>query len=74
MKMVGVPESSFDDWAAKFLARGHKIAKVEQMENAIAKEIRGKTDSNAKAEKVLKRELTSILTVCCIAIQINSLS
>lgn len=35
MKMVGVPEMSFDFWAAKFLAAGYKVGKVEQAETAI---------------------------------------
>jgi len=32
---VGVPEASFDWWAAKFLAAGYKVGKVEQAETAI---------------------------------------
>lgn len=32
---VGVPEASFDFWAAKFLAAGYKVGKVEQAETAI---------------------------------------
>jgi DNA mismatch repair protein MSH6 len=32
---VGVPETSFDFWAAKFLAAGYKVGKVEQAETAI---------------------------------------
>lgn len=43
MRMVGVPESSFNDWAAKFLAKGYKITKVEQKESSKdLKERRGK--------------------------------
>jgi len=30
-----VPEASFDWWAAKFLAAGYKVGKVEQAETAI---------------------------------------
>src|SRR3954469_20038957 len=37
MRMVGVPESSFDDWAARFVGKGYKVAKVDQMETAIGK-------------------------------------
>ncbi len=36
MRMVGVPESSFDFWAAKFLAGGYKVGKVEQAETQLA--------------------------------------
>jgi DNA mismatch repair protein MSH6 len=35
MKMVGVPEMSFEMWAGKFLAAGYKVGKVEQAETAI---------------------------------------
>ncbi|KAI8895574.1 muts domain V-domain-containing protein [Globomyces pollinis-pini] len=61
MRMVGVPESSFHHWASQFIAKGYKVAKVEQMENAIGKAIRDKASSK-KEDKVIKRELTSILT------------
>lgn len=40
MSMVGVPESSFDFWANKFLARGYKVGKVEQSETSIGAEMR----------------------------------
>eukprot|EP00842_Homolaphlyctis_polyrhiza_P005515 jgi/Hompol1/5965/HPOL_000166-RA len=61
MRMVGVPESSFDHWAAQFIAKGYKVAKVEQMENAVAKNMRDR-ESNRKEEKIIRRELTSVLT------------
>lgn len=32
MAMAGVPESGVDDWAAKLLAKGYRVAKVDQME------------------------------------------
>jgi DNA mismatch repair protein MSH6 len=35
MAMVGVPEQSFEFWAAKFLGAGYKVGKVEQAETAI---------------------------------------
>lgn len=38
--MVGVPESSFDFWANKFLAKGYKVGKVEQSETSIGAEMR----------------------------------
>ena len=59
--MVGVPESSFHHWASQFIARGFKVAKVEQMENAIGKQIRGKISAQ-KEDKIIRRELTSVLT------------
>jgi DNA mismatch repair protein MSH6 len=31
MKMVGVPESSFEVWARKLLENGHKIVRVDQV-------------------------------------------
>ena len=61
MRMVGVPEATFDFWAAKFIGKGFKVAKVEQLENAVNKTMREKSD-NAKTEKIIRRELTSILT------------
>lgn len=61
MRMVGVPEATFDFWAAKFVGKGYKVAKVDQLENALSKTMREKTDKS-KAEKIIRRELTSILT------------
>lgn len=60
MRMVGVPESSFHHWASQFIAKGYKVAKVEQMENAMGKKINDK--NSKKEEKIIKRELTSVLT------------
>ncbi|KAJ3035450.1 DNA mismatch repair protein msh6 [Rhizophlyctis rosea] len=63
MRMVGVPESSFEEWAGKFIAKGYKVAKVDQMENAVGKAIRDKQSASKKAEeKVLRRELKCVLT------------
>ncbi|CEI93954.1 Putative DNA mismatch repair protein msh6 [Rhizopus microsporus] len=61
MRMVGVPEMSFDYWAAQFIAKGHKVAKVDQMETAIGKSMREK-NTTTKQDKVIRRELTSVLT------------
>ncbi|KAI8377990.1 muts domain V-domain-containing protein [Radiomyces spectabilis] len=61
MRMVGVPEMSFDYWAAQFIAKGHKVARVDQMETAIGKTMREKTEQS-KADKIIRRELTSVLT------------
>lgn len=63
MRMVGVPEMSFDYWTAQFIAKGYKVAKVDQMETAIGKSMREKSDAKlSKADKVIRRELTSVLT------------
>ncbi|KAF0477760.1 putative ADP-ribosylation factor-like 2-like protein [Gigaspora margarita] len=37
MRMVGVPEMAFESWATQFIAKGHKVAKVDQMETALGK-------------------------------------
>ncbi|KAF2402743.1 putative DNA mismatch repair protein Msh6 [Trichodelitschia bisporula] len=66
MRMVGVPEASLDLWANQFLAKGFKIARVDQMESALAKEMRERDDSGPKSkkeEKIIKRELASVLTL-----------
>lgn len=67
MRMVGVPEMSLDHWATQFVAKGYKIARVDQSESALGKEMRerdGKKGSGkaVKEEKVIKRELSSVLT------------
>ncbi|CAG8667414.1 39035_t:CDS:10, partial [Gigaspora margarita] len=61
MRMVGVPEMAFESWAAQFIAKGHKVAKVDQMETSLGKEMREKA-SNVKEDKVIRRELTSVFT------------
>ncbi|KAI8593896.1 muts domain V-domain-containing protein [Geranomyces variabilis] len=65
MRMVGVPESSFDHWAAQFLAKGYKVAKVDQTENAVGKAMRDRertTTVKKSDDKIIRRELTCILT------------
>lgn len=63
MRMVGVPEATFDLWAGKFVAKGYKVARVDQLESAVGKAIREKSgDGSAKSEKILRRELSYILT------------
>ncbi|RHZ76117.1 hypothetical protein Glove_203g51 [Diversispora epigaea] len=61
MRMVGVPEMSFESWAAQFIAKGYKVARVDQMETALGKEMREKS-SKKKEEKIIRRELKTILT------------
>ncbi|KAH7406171.1 muts domain V-domain-containing protein [Phaeosphaeria sp. MPI-PUGE-AT-0046c] len=65
MRMVGVPEASLDMWATQFVAAGYKVARVDQMESALGKEMRERDDKKAaakKADKVIRRELAAVLT------------
>ncbi len=67
MRMVGVPESSLEMWANQFVAKGFKIARVDQQENALGKEMRERDEkaNGAKKhekDKVIKRELACVLT------------
>ncbi|KAG8987176.1 DNA mismatch repair protein msh6, partial [Tulasnella sp. 427] len=72
MKMVGVPEYSFELWASKFLAKGYKVGKVDQAETMLGAEMRmaaekgkekGKTKAAAPAaDKIVRRELSKVLT------------
>ncbi len=64
MRMVGVPESSLDYWANQFVAKGFKIARVDQSESALGKEMRERSGKKAggKEDKVIKRELACVLT------------
>lgn len=64
MRMVGVPEASLDHWANQFVAKGYKIARVDQMETALGKDMRERGDKGGKQkeEKIIRRELASVLT------------
>lgn len=69
MRMVGVPEMSLDHWANQFVAKGFKIARVDQCESALGKEMREREDSHGppgkgskKPDKIIKRELACVLT------------
>lgn len=60
MQLAGIPEMSFDYWATSFISKGFKVAKVDQKETGLAKEIR---ESGTKAKKeVIQRELKCVLT------------
>lgn len=59
MKLAGIPEMSFEYWAKEFIGHGYKVAKVDQKETLLAKEMRG---GGSKEEKIIKRELTGVLT------------
>ncbi|THH18729.1 hypothetical protein EW146_g2311 [Bondarzewia mesenterica] len=69
MSMVGVPESSFNFWAAKFLAKGYKVGRVDQAETALGAEMRvaaskgkGKSGAGTQKEKIVRRELNKVYT------------
>lgn len=63
MRMVGVPESSLDHWVNQFIAKQYKVARVDQMETNLGKEMRERQDkSGKKADKIISRQLACILT------------
>ena len=65
MRMVGVPEASFNFWASKFIAQGYKVAKVDQMESMLGKEMRERERKAGAAkggDDIVRRELTAVLT------------
>lgn len=64
MRMAGVPEGSIDIWINQFIAKGYKVARVEQTESALGKEMREREDTAKakKADKIIHRELSCILT------------
>lgn len=68
MRMVGVPEMSLDHWANQFVAKGYKIARVDQCESALGKEMRETEEKSSKGkkepkkDKIIRRELACVLT------------
>ncbi|GJJ14893.1 hypothetical protein Clacol_009163 [Clathrus columnatus] len=63
MSMVGVPEMSFNFWAAKFLAKGYKIGRVDQAETALGAEMRRTADKGkSSGDKLVRRELNKVYT------------
>ena len=60
MKMVGVPEASFDMFATKLLALGYKVGRVDQCETAVAKGMRDK--SRGSGPDIVRRELRHVVT------------
>lgn len=71
MRMVGVPEMSLNKWVSQFVGQGHKIARVDQAESALGKQMRereeppakgGKGKKVDKADKIIRRELSCIMT------------
>lgn len=61
MSLCGVPEMSFDYWASAFIAKGYKVARVDQAETALGKEMRDIANKK-KEEKIIRRELSCVLT------------
>ena len=62
MRMVGVPESSLDHWVNQFIAKQYKVARVDQMETNLGKEMRERQDKGKKVDKVISRQLACVLT------------
>ncbi|KAG5646336.1 hypothetical protein DXG03_003659 [Asterophora parasitica] len=69
MSMVGVPEMSFNFWAAKFLGKGYKVGRVDQAETALGAEMRlaadkskGKVSADKGKDKIVRRELNKVYT------------
>ncbi|PSS36954.1 hypothetical protein PHLCEN_2v1170 [Hermanssonia centrifuga] len=71
MSMVGVPEQSFNFWAAKFLAKGYKVGRVDQAETALGAEMRvaadkgkgkGRSTNTENKDKIVRRELNKVYT------------
>ncbi|KAJ9652495.1 DNA mismatch repair protein msh6 [Neophaeococcomyces mojaviensis] len=67
MRMVGVPESSLEMWANQFVAKGFKIARVDQQETALGKDMRERDEKDGSSKKgtkeqIIRRELACVLT------------
>lgn len=56
MQLAGIPEMSFDYWASQFIQHGYKVAKVDQRESMLAKEMR------EGSKGIVQRELQYVLT------------
>ncbi|GAV47492.1 hypothetical protein ZYGR_0H03360 [Zygosaccharomyces rouxii] len=56
MQLAGIPEMSFDYWASQFIQYGYKVAKVDQRESMLAKEMR------EGSKGIVQRELQCVLT------------
>nr|CCC93783.1 unnamed protein product [Trypanosoma congolense IL3000] len=55
MRLAGVPEQTFSEWARLFVFRGYKVGRVEQMKD-------DEEPSKSARPKVMQRELVEILT------------
>lgn len=56
----GFPEAAFGKYAEQLVALGHKVGRVEQMETPEA--MAARNAKQKKKDKVVKREMCSILT------------
>lgn len=56
MQLAGIPEMAFDYWASQFIQYGFKVAKVDQRESMLAKEMR------EGSKGIVQRELQCVLT------------
>lgn len=61
LRMAGVPDYTFDSWAGEFVAKGYRVARVDQMESILGKDLRDRGNTGPK-EKIVRRELTQVLT------------
>lgn len=43
MRLAGFPCSKIEEWAAKVIAKGYKVARVDELENSVKKNMREKT-------------------------------
>eukprot|EP01134_Creolimax_fragrantissima_P008209 CFRG8209T1 len=63
MKMVGVPEKTFVNWASKFIGLGYKVARVDEEESNLEKNMREKKEKSTSSKKsIIHRSLSYILT------------
>lgn len=69
MRMAGVPEKAFGEWARLFVFRGYKVGRVEQMTTGKGDECGGGDSPGAaamgggsKAPTIMPRELVEVLT------------
>ncbi|KAH8611235.1 MutS domain [Trypanosoma vivax] len=56
MRLSGIPEQSFSEWARLFVFRGYKVGRVEQMKEE------DESVSKWNRQKVVPRELVEVLT------------
>ena len=61
MKMAGVPEATIDYWTQKFIAAGFKVAKVDQCDNSLSKELKERSGIIDK-KKIIQREMSYIMS------------
>ncbi|CBZ26043.1 putative mismatch repair protein MSH8 [Leishmania mexicana MHOM/GT/2001/U1103] len=55
MRLAGVPEQSYNEWARLFVFRGYKVGRVEQMKES-------ESEVQTAKMKVVPRELVEVLT------------